>query len=72
MKLGIVIQSETCYNIIVEMNRNRGVLLLNAVGSHNKYCGQSAPYQVDSRPAVHLDNDSNLVGGVLFCGLKYE
>ena len=56
--------------ILVETNESRGVLLFNAIELHNIYCGQSAPYQVDSRPVIRLDNDGNLVGGAFFMPQK--
>lgn len=34
-----------------------------AIDKHNNYCGQSAPYQVDSRPVIRLGNDGKLDKG---------
>lgn len=62
-KLDIAKMDELCYTGSCLDERTRGVLLLNAVIKHNAYCGQSAPYQVDSRPAVRLSNCGKLGKG---------
>lgn len=48
--------TELCYTDRCLDRRDTGRFAFNAATQHNNHCGQSAPYQVDSRPAVCLSN----------------
>jgi hypothetical protein len=49
---------------------SNGAFCFQAPSTTQVYCGQNAPCQKDSRPAVRFDNDGNLTRGVLPC-IKY-
>jgi len=61
---GIAIPAELCYTgkCLDEWTTGR-FAFLDAIEKHNTHCGQSAPYQVDSRPAIRLGNDGKLGKG---------
>ncbi len=59
---------DLCYNSNCRIEQETGRFAFKyAVTQHNTYCGQSAPYLVDSRPAVRFDIDGSLIRGVLLC-----